>query len=381
MQDYVGYKIQLYPNTQQINLIKQFAGASRYAYNWALSTQIKNYDEGNKYISGYSLLKLFTQHKKEEGKEWLYNISSTCLKKSILDLDKAYQSFFKGISKFPRFKRKIGNRLKFPTRHDRLTIEKDYVKCEKLGKIKCGYHRIDLSKTNKYANPRISYDGNNYWLSVNVLEEIEENNNDKTEPIGIDLGIKTLAICSNGKEYHRVNTQRKNKRLKKLQRKANKKYDEMIKISKETKAKFKDIPKSKNLIKLEYKINKLHNRITNIRKSNIHLITSDIIKQNPNKIVIEDLNVKGMIKNHKLAKQIADCSFYEFRNQLEYKCKWNNIELIIADRFYPSSKLCSNCGNKKDNLKLSDRVYKCNCCGLILDRDYNASLNLKKLAI
>ncbi len=381
MQDYIGYKIKLYPTTEQINLIKKFAGASRYAYNWALSTQIKNYDEGNKYISGYNLTKLFTQHKKEEDKEWLYDISNACLKQSILDLDKAYQNFFKGITKFPKFKIKKGNKLNFPTRYDRLTITKDYVKCEKLGKIKCGYHRIDLSKANKYANPRISYDGNNYWLSVNVLEEIKENNNDKTEPIGIDLGIKTLAICSNGKEYHRVNTQRKNKRLKKLQRKANKKYDKMIKISKETKTKFKDIPKSKNLIKLEYKINKLHNRITNIRKSNIHFITSDIIKQNPNKIVIEDLNVSGMMKNHRLAKQIADCSFYEFKRQLEYKCKWNNIELIIADRFYPSSKLCSNCGNKKDNLKLSDRVYKCNCCGLTLDRDYNASLNLKKLAI
>lgn len=381
MQDYIGYKIQLYPNEEQISLIRQFAGASRYAYNWALKKQMENYEQGNKHISGYNLCKLFTQHKKENGKEWLYDISNTCFKQSILDLDKAYQNFFKGIAKFPKFKIKKGSQLKFPTRQDRLTITKNYVKCEKLGKIKCGYNRINLDKENKYANPRISYDGNNYWLSVNVLEDIEENNNDKTEPIGIDLGIKTLVICSNGKEYYRVNTQRVNKRLKKLQRKASKQYNKMMKISKETKTKFKDISKSKNLIKLEYKINKLHNKIKNIRNSNIHFITSDIIKQNPNKIVIEDLNIKGMIKNHRLAKQIADCSFYEIRRQLEYKCKWNNIELIIANRFYPSSKLCSNCGSKKDNLTLKDRVYKCDNCGVEIDRDFNASINLKKLAI
>ena len=380
MQDYVGYKIQIYPNEKQIQLIKQFDGASRYAHNWALNIQNTNYENDNKYISGYELCKMFTQHKKEN--QWLNDMADRTLKESILDLSNAFKSFFKGISKYPKYKTKKGNKFKFSTRCDRLTVSKEYVKCEKLGKINCGYHRINIDDKNiKYANPRISFDGVNYWLSVNVVSDIKKFNKDKTQPIGIDLGVKTLAICSNGNQYKRVNTQRKQKRLKKLQRKASKQYHKMIEISKQTKTKFKDIPKSKNLIKLEYKINKLYNRIVNIRKSNIHYITSDLMKLNPSKIVIEDLNVKGMIKNHKLAKQIADCSFYEIRRQLEYKCKWNNIELIIADKFYPSSKLCSCCGNKKNDLKLKDRIYKCDNCGFEIDRDFNASINLMKLTM
>lgn len=379
MQEYMGYKIQIYPNKEQIDLIRKFAGGSRYAYNWALAKQIENYENGNKFISGYELTKMFTQHKKDN--LWLYDIPNGSTKQSILDLDEAYKNFFKKTHKRPKFKTKKGNKLCFPTRCDRLTITKNFVKCEKLGKIKCGYHRINLNKENNYVNTKISFDGNNYWVSVNILEDIKGNIEGKTEPIGIDLGIKTLVVCSNGYEHKRVNTKRIQKRLKKLQRKASKKYTEMVKISKETKTKFKDIEKSKNLIKLESKINKLHNKIKNIRSNNIHLLTSKLVKFNPKAIVIEDLNVKGMMKNHKLAKHIADCSFYKIRRQLEYKCRWNNIELIIANRFYPSSKLCSCCGNKKEDLKLKDRIYKCKECGLIIDRDLNASINLMKLAI
>lgn len=348
----------------------------------ALAKEIEAYKTDKTFISGYELTKIFTQHKKEIGNEWLKEISSTCLKTSILDLADAYKKFFKKKAKHPKFKTKKGNQFSFPTNMQSLKIGKDFIKCEKLGEIKCGKHRIDIDNPNiKYSNPRISFDGVNYWLGVSVLTNIKENNEPKTEPIGIDLGIKTLAVCSNGKEYNRVNTKRKQKRLKKLQKQASRIYHNMIEISKKTKTKFKDIPKSKNLIKLEKKINKLHIQISNIRNSNIHKITSDLIKLNPKSIVIEDLNVKGMMKNNKLANKIADCSFYEFKRQLEYKTKLNGIELIIADRFYPSSKLCSCCGNKKINLKLKDRTYKCDNCGLTIDRDYNASLNLVKLAM
>ena len=155
----------------------------------------------------------------------------------------------------------------------------------------------------------------------------------------------------------------------------------MVLLSKETKTKFQDIKKSKNLLKLEAKIRKLYRKINNKLNNNIHNFTSVLIKLNPKSMVIEDLNVSGMLKNKHLSEKIKEARFYEIRRQLEYKCKWNNIELIIADRFYPSSKICSCCGNKKTKLSLSERTYVCEECGAIIDRDFNASLNLKHLAM
>ena len=204
------------------------------------------------------------------------------------------------------------------------------------------------------------------------MEELTTNNSNKTEPVGIDLGIKTLMVCSNGMNFKRVKMKKQNKKLKRFQRRASRYYERMMKA--------KSSIKSKNLQKLETLILKQHQKISNIRINNIHQATTKLIKLNPSAIIIEDLNIKGMMKNKHLSKTVADCAFYEIRRQLEYKCKWNNIKLIVADRWYPSSKICSCCGNKKTKLSLSERTYICECCGTVIDRDYNASLNLKNLA-
>ena len=224
----------------------------------------------------------------------------------------------------------------------------------------------------KYLNPRITFDGLNWWISVGVEcpNIIEENSN---EGIGVDLGIKNLAICSDGNTYKNINKTQKIKKLEKrkrrLQRSISRKYE---KNKKEV-----SYCKTRNIIKGEKELLKLNHRLTNIRQDYLHKTTSEIIKREPNFIVLEDLNVSGMMKNRHLSKAIQQQKLYEFRHQIEYKSKWNGIKVIIADRFFPSSKLCSCCGNIKKDLKLSDRIYKCEC-GNVIDRDYQAALNLKR---
>lgn len=196
--------------------------------------------------------------------------------------------------------------------------------------------------------------------------------------MGVDLGIKKLAVCSNKQVFKKPNVKKYNKRIRRLSRRASKHYKNILK----TKNKSNKIEyKSKNLLKLESKIRKDYRRINNILTTNIHTITKTLIKENPKNIVIENLSVRNMMKNKYLSSKLMEAKFYEFRRQLEYKCKWYGVDLIIADRWYPSSKICSCCSNKKKILKLSERTYKCEKCGLIIDRDYNAALNLRNLAL
>lgn len=222
----------------------------------------------------------------------------------------------------------------------------------------------------KYSNPRVSYDNKYWYLSVGI--EQEKHHEELTNvSLGIDLGISELAICSNGERYKNINktktVKKLEKRLRRLQRKVSRKYQ----LNKEGST----FVKTSNILKIEREIQLLHRRLANIRKNYLHQVTTEIVKTKPFKVVIEDLNVRGMMKNRHLSKAIVNQGFYEFRRQLEYKTKFRGIELVIADRWFPSSKMCSGCGSINKNLKLSDRVYKCDC-GLKLDRDSNASINL-----
>ena len=221
-------------------------------------------------------------------------------------------------------------------------------------------------------NPRIKYDGINWYITVGIEYEYSTTLS-SNEGIGIDLGIKDLAICSDGSTYKNINKSQKVKKLEKrkrrLQRSISRKYEKNKKGG--------DYCKTSNIIKREKELLKLNYRLTNIRQNYLHQTTSEIVKREPSFICIEDLNVKGMMKNKHLSKVVQQQSFYEFRRQIEYKSAWNNIPVVIADRFFPSSKLCSCCGNIKKDLKLSHRIYKCEC-GNIIDRDYQASLNLKQ---
>ena len=226
----------------------------------------------------------------------------------------------------------------------------------------------------KYMNPRFAYDGLYWYVSVGI--EVDDTTNNNTLPsnegIGIDLGIKDLAICSDGNTYKNINKTQKVKKLEKrkrrLQSSISRRYDKNKKGG--------NYCKTSNIIKREKELLRVTKRLTNIRQNYLHQITSEIVKREPSFICLEDLNVSGMMKNRHLSKAVQQQGFYEFRRQIEYKSARNNIPVIIADRFFPSSKLCNCCGNIKKDLKLSDRIYKCEC-GNVIDRDYQASLNLK----
>ena len=376
-------KVQLKPNNKQLTKLFQYAGCSRFAYNWAIAREQDNYEQGNKFLSDCDLRKEFTQLKKQEAYKWLTKISNNVTKQAIKDACNSYKRFFKGQSNYPKFKSKRRSRVAFYQDNVAIRFTDTHVKIEgfatnrktnkqKLNWIKlCEKGRIPTNC--KYMNPRITYDGLHWWLSVGI----EIDNNSKSTPsnegIGIDLGLKDLAVCSGGNTYKNINKSQKVKKIEKrkcrLQRSISRKYN----INKEGER----YKKTSNIIKREKELLKLSKRLTNIRHNHLHQITSEIVKRKPSFICIEDLNVSGMMKNKHLSKAIQQQSFYEFRRQIEYKSACNNIPVIIADRFFPSSRLCSCCGEIKKDLKLSDRIYKCDC-GNVIDRDFQASLNLKQ---
>ena len=374
-------KIKLKPNNKQQTKMFSFCGAKRFAYNWALSQEQINYKNGGKFISDCDLRKEFTKLKKQEGFEWLYSISNNVTKQAIKDACIAYKRFFTGKAKLPKYKSKKHDTPSFYVDNVSIKFTKTHVKLEhiaiskKKNKVKLNWVRLSeknkIPTSGKYINPHVVYDGLNWFICVGI--EYNDNKEKPTdEGIGIDLGIKDLAICSDRNTYKNINKTSKIKKLEKnkrrLQRSISRKY-----LKNKRGASYY---KTSNIIKSERKLLKLNHRLTNIRNNYLHKVTSEIVNRKPMFITIEDLNVKGMMKNKHLSKAVQQQKFYEFRRQLEYKCKWNNIELRIVDRFYPSSKLCHKCGSIKKDLKLSDRIYKCDC-GYIEDRDYNASLNLR----
>ena len=379
------FKIKLKPNNKQQTKMFQFCGAKRFAYNWALAKQQENYKNGGKFISDNELRKQFTQLKKQEEYKWLYLISTNVTKQAIKDACMSYKRFFKGQSKYPKFKSKRTDRPSFYVDNVKIKFTNNKVKLEHIAiskkKNKAKLNWVRLAEKNKiptnckYINPHVVFDGINWWITVGI-EYADNTKTPVNDGIGIDLGIKDLAICSDGNTYKNINKTQMIKKLEKrkrrLQRSISKKYLNNKKGD--------SYCKTSNIIKSEKRLLKLYKRLTNIRDNYLHQVTSEIVKRKPSFITIEDLNISGMMKNKHLSKAIQQQKLYEFRRQLEYKCKWNNIELRIVDRYFPSSKLCHECGCIKKDLKLSDRIYKCEC-GYVEDRDYNASLNLRDAKI
>ena len=373
----------LLPNNKQKTKLFQYANTARFAYNWALGREQENYKNGGKFISDGDLRKEFTQLKKTDEYAWLNNVSNNVTKQAIKDACEAYRDFFKGYTKFPHFKSKKHSVPKFYQDNVKIKFTDTHVKVEgfatskkknkqKLNWIRLAEHSRIPTENVKYMNPRIKYDGLNWWITVGIEYE-DSDALPLNEGIGIDLGIKDLSICSDGSTYKNINKSQKVKKLEKrkrrLQRSISRKYEKNKKGG--------SYCKTSNIIKSEKELLKLNHRLTNIRQNYLHQTTSEIVKREPSFICIEDLNVKGMMKNKHLSKAVQQQCFGEFRRQIEYKSTWNNIQVIIADRFFPSSKLCSCCGNIKKDLKLSDRTYKCEC-GNVIDRDYQAALNLKR---
>lgn len=377
-------KVRLNPNNKQLTKLFQYAGCARFAYNRVIVRQQENYKQGNSFLLDNDLRKEFTQLKKSEEYKWLNDVSNNVTKQAIKDACNAYKNFFKGQCKYPKFKSKKHSTPSFYQDTGKIQFIDTHVKVEgfsmskrrnkqKLNWIRlCEKERIPINC--KYLNPRFTYDGLYWYVSIGI--EVDDNNNlPSNDGVGIDLGIKNLAVCSDGNTYKNINKTQKVRKIEKkkrrLQRSISRRYE------KNKKGGSYCYCKTSNIIKREKELLKVIKRLTNIRQNYLHQTTSEIIKRKPSFICMEDLNVSGMMKNKHLSKVVQQQCFYEFRKQIEYKSNWNNISVIIADRFFPSSKLCSCCGNIKKDLKLSDRIYKCEC-GNIIDRDFQASLNLKQ---
>ncbi len=375
-------RVMLLPNNKQETKLFQYARTARFAYNWALAKEQENYKNGGKFISDGDLRKEFTQLKKTEKYAWLNDISNNVTKQAIKDACHAYKRFFNGIAGFPKFKSRKHSSPSFYQDNIKIQFTDTHVKVEgfvvskKKNKQKRNYIRLAeqgrIPTGCKYNNPRIKHDGINWWITVGVEYEDSVSCPSK-EGIGIDLGIKNFVVCSDRKKYKNINQTSKVKKLEKRKRRLQRSISRRYEKNKEG----GNYCKTSNIVKSEKELLRLNHRLTNIRQNYLHQVTSEIIKREPSFICMEDLNVSGMMKNKHLSKAIQQVGFYEFRKQMEYKSVWNHIAVIIADRFFPSSKLCSCCGRIKKDLKLSERIYQCEC-GNVMDRDDQAALNLKR---
>lgn len=374
-------KIRLFPNKEQEEMFYKHIGCCRFIWNYMLNEHEKVYKEENRNLSRFDMQNILTPLRKYKEYQWLNEVSRKSLEIICEDLSKAYDRFFKKISNYPKYKSKKKSKKCFPVRGSikKFYFTENHVKIEKLGRIKyknnTKYKDI-IGKDIKFYNPRISLVRNKWILSVGIdYENQVVELTDKS--LGIDLGIKELAVCSFGGEklvFHNIN---KTKKMKNLENKL--KHIQRV-ISRKYRAN-KNYNKTNNIIKYENIMRDIHYKMSCIRENYIHQITHYLVSLLPYKVVMENLNVSEMIKNKHLAKEIQEQCFYKFISQIKYKCKEYGIEFVQADRFYPSSKTCSCCGNIKKDLKLSDRIYKCDECGLIIDRDFNAALNLERYVV
>lgn len=361
-------KIRLKPTQEQEVLMWKSVGITRFAYNWGLARWIELYESDEKVNKGI-LRTEFNQYKKQF--DWIKEVSGQVTADSFEQLDVAFKNFFQKKAGYPKFKSKKKSKPSFYVRYDAIKFNNNTVQIEKIGKVKFSSN-YEVPQLDKYVNPRASFDGKYWYLSLGFEQEkpcLELTD----EVVGIDLGVSNLAIVSNTKEpIKNINKSKKvkqlKKKLKRKQRKISKKY-EMNKQGNK-------FIKTQNIIKAEKEVKLLHRQLHNIRFNHIHQATSMIVKTKPSRVVMEDLNISGMMKNRHLAKVIQEQCWYEFIRQMKYKCEWSGIDFIQVPRFYPSSKTCSECGCIKSDLKLSDRVYRCNECGFEIDRDLNAAINL-----
>ena len=373
-----SFKTEINPTEEQKARIRRTIGTCRYVYNFYLGHNKALHDNGEKFMTGkdFSLWLNNEYIPDNPDKTWIREVYSKAVKKSIEDGCTAFTRFFKHQSDFPKFKKKGKSDVKmyFVRNNPKdCQCERHRLKIPTLGWVRIkekGY--IPTTKDGyMIRSGTVSVKAGRFYVSV--LVEIPDVNidNNSNEGIGIDLGLKYLAIFSNGKTYRNIN---KSAGLKKLEK-------QLIREQRSLSRKYENLKKGEstqraNIQKQRLKVQKLHHKMDNIRTDYINKTIAEIVKTKPSYITIEDLNVKGMMKNRCLSKAVASQKFYEFRTRLKAKCDENGIELRVADRFYPSSKTCHHCGSVRKNLKLSDRIYRCEC-GYVADRDFNAALNLK----
>ena len=373
-----SFKTEINPTEEQKARIRRTIGTCRYVYNFYLGHNKALHDNGEKFMTGkdFSLWLNNEYIPDNPDKTWIREVYSKAVKKSIEDGCAAFTRFFKHQSDFPKFKKKDKSDVKmyFVRNNPKdCQCERHRLKIPTLGWVRIkekGY--IPTTKDGyMIRSGTVSVKAGRFYVSVLVeIPDVNINNN-LNEGIGIDLGLKDFAIISSGKTYRNIN---KSAGLKKLEK-------QLIREQRSLSRKYENLKKGEstqraNIQKQKLKVQKLHHKMDNIRTDYINKIIAEIVKTKPSYITIEDLNVKGMMKNRCLSKAVASQKFYEFRTRLKAKCDENGIELRVADRFYPSSKTCHHCGSIRKNLKLSDRIYRCEC-GYVADRDLNAALNLK----
>ena len=373
-----SFKTEINPTPEQKTKINKTIGTCRYVYNFYLAHNKELHDIGQKFMSGKSFSVWLNNEYLPNNPDyaWIKEVSSKSVKKSIEDGCVAFTRFFRGQSKFPKFKKRGKSDVKmyFVKNNPKDCLcERHRINIPTLGWVKLKEKGYIPTTKDGYVikSGTVSIKSGRYYVSALVEIPDTKITNNVNGGIGIDLGLKDLAIVSNGKIYKNVN---KSVRMKKLEK-------QLRRAQQCLSRKYKNLKKGEsaqgaNIQKQKLKVQKLYHRINNIRTDYINKTIAEIVKTKPSYITIEDLNVSGMMKNRHLSKAVASQKFYEFRTKLKIKCDDNGIELRIVDRFYPSSKLCHCCGSIKKDLKLSDRVYKCEC-GYVEDRDFNASLNLR----
>jgi putative transposase len=369
-----AYKVEIDPNNKQATALRCHAGCARWAYNWGLSQKIEKYRETGKSPNAIELHRDLNVLKKTEI-PWMYNVSKCAPQEALRDLDKAFKSFFRRIKKgakkkgFPRFKSRHKSPLKFRlTGTIRVSECGRKIKLPNLGWLRLkevGYFPGPDQKGVKIQSASLSERAGRWFVSLSCKVAVPERSprRPRTKVVGVDVGIKSLAVTSDGRVFENPRA------LASCQRR----------LRQTQKALARKAKGSRNRVKARSRVARLHYRVSCVRKDAIHKATTEIVR-NADVVCIESLNVSGMLRNHRLARALSDASLSEFLRQLAYKAEWAGVEIIEADRFYPSSKTCSGCGNVKTDLSLSDRTYSCDECGLELDRDLNAAINLKNLA-
>ena len=362
-----AYKTELKLNNKQRTACLQHAGAARFTYNWGIDRKQMVYYLNQLPVphirtpTSIDLHRELNQLKKTKY-PWFYETSKCSPQEALRDLDKAFKNFFSHRAKYPNFKSRNKGIGSF-----RLTgsikVFEDFIQLPRLGKLRLKEKKYIPISSIHILSATVSEKASHWYVSVQVEEEIEIPTNTGV-PAGADIGINKLVVVSDGAIYNNP------KALRRYERKLKRQQRSLSRKKKGSRNRKKDI----------FKLQKVHRKIANIRRDAIHKVTSELARTK-SVIGIEDLNVEGMLKNHCLAKSISDVAFGEFRRQMEYKTQWKGSKLVIADRWYPSSKMCSRCGNVKDDLKLSDRMYNCVKCGLTIDRDLNSSINLERLAV
>jgi putative transposase len=352
-----SFKTELILNNKEVTKCKKHAGVSRHAWNWGLEQTQKALENKELIPSAITLHKRLVAEVKKVN-PWYYEVSKYAPQQALRNLETSWKRCFKKISKQPKFKKKEVKDSFYL--EGKIQIQGNKIKLPNLGWIRTHEILPDILKGESgTANVTISEKAGKWFISYKT-NHLPEKTEKKLDCVGVDLGIKALATLSDGTTFENPKIYRRNKK-------------KLARCQKQLSRKKKG---SSNRTKQKTKLQKIHYRIANLRKNAIHQITSYLTK-NHSEIVLEDLNVSGMMKNHKLASAIADCGFYELRRQLEYKSAWYGCLLTFVDRFFPSSKICSSCGCKKEQLSLSERIFNCSDCGFQIDRDLNASINLK----